>query len=234
MAPQYDIGTHDADARDVESFLAANGGPRVGRLPRRVLLTVTRATPDAERVSAVHARLSDEGVPGVPRLFFAGPISGKRFAIVTSVLRGRTPDASPEDYVLVEKTVCSLWLAGVAHGALTPEWFVVADGDSPRQSRVAMVRDLGHAIELPKLRPTTDVADAVARANAAVRLATPESASPDGDFLRDMYSRVPREDRPRIVELREAAWTPSPKSSSSSTTADLSGLTSLFMSPFVL
>ena len=121
----YDIGTHDADARDVESFLAANGGPRVGRLPRRVLLTVTRATPDAERVSAVHGRVSD--MPGVPRLFFAGPMPGKRFAIVTSVLRGRTPNASPEDYVAVEKTVCSLWLAGVAHGALTPEWFVVSE-----------------------------------------------------------------------------------------------------------
>ena len=229
----YDIGTHDADARDVESFLAANGGPRVGRLPRRVLLTVTRATPDAERVSAVHGRVSD--MPGVPRLFFAGPITGKRFAIVTSVLRGRTPNASPEDYVAVEKTVCSLWLAGVAHGALTPEWFVVSEDG------VATVRDLGYAIELPKFSrsaaATTDVADAVARANAAVRLATPESATPDGDFLRDMYSRVPREDRPRIVDLREAAWTPSPKArqgEAASSSADLSGLTSLFMSPAVL
>ena len=253
---QYDIGTHEVDARDAEAFLETGGAGRVGRLPRRVLLTVTRATPDAERVSAVHARVSD--MPGVPRVFFAGPISGKRFAIVTSVLRGRAPDASPEDYVLVEKTVCSLWLAGVAHGALTPGWFVVADG-------VATVRDLGHAIELPKssARPAqpADVADAVARANAAVRLATLETQTPDGDFLRDMYSRVPREDRPRIVDLREAAWAPSPKSSagsrqgeagsrqgeagsrqgeagsrqggSSSSSADLSGLTSLFMSPIV-
>lgn len=238
---QYDIGTHEVDARDAEAFLETAGAGRVGRLPRRVLLTVTRATPDAERVSAVHARVSDAGVPGVPRLFFAGPISGKRFAIVTAVLSGRAPDASPEDYVLVEKTVCSLWLAGVAHGALTPGWFVVADG-------VATVRDLGHAIELPKSRQGgagADVADAVARANAAVRLATLETQTPDGDFLRDMYSRVPREDRSRIVDLREAAWAPSPKSragsrqgeagsrQSSSSTADLSGLTSLFMSPIV-
>lgn len=240
MAPQYDIGTHDADARDVESFLAANGGPRVGRLPRRVLLTVTRATPDAERVSAVHGKLSDAGVPGVPRLFFAGPISGKRFAIVTQVLRGRTPpNSSPEDYVAVEKTVCSLWLAGVAHGALVPEWFVVSDDDG-----VATVRDLGHAIELPKSADSraaaAELGRSVARANAAVRLATPESASFDGDFLRDMYSRVPREDRPRIVDLREAAWTtttpssPKPQSSRQGTSADLSGLTSLFMSPFAL
>jgi hypothetical protein len=232
MPIAYDIGTHDVDARDAESFLAGAAAGRVGRLPRRVLLTVTRATPDAERVSGVHARLSDAGVPGVPRVFFAGPISGKRFAIVTSVLRGRTPDTSPEDYVLVEKTVCSLWLAGVAHGALVPEWFVVSDDDD---GGVATVRDLGHAIELPKssARPTKhgDVADAVARANAAVRRATPEFARPDGDFLRDMYSRVPREERSRIVHLREAAWFPA--SSSSSTSADLSGLTSLFMSPFV-
>jgi hypothetical protein len=236
MSIAYDIGTHDADARDAESFLAAAGAGRIGRLPRRVLLTVTRDTPDAERVAGVHARLSDAGVPGVPRLFFAGPISGRRFAIVTEVLRGRAPDASPEDYVAVEKTVCSLWLAGVAHGALVPDWFVVSDdGDSPRRSRVATVRDLGHAIELPRSASSKnlsgrDLDAAVARANAAVRLATPEFASPDGDFLRDMYSRVPREDRARIVQLREAAWFPA--SSSSSSSADLSGLTSLFMSPF--